>query len=274
MKRKPAAKHDGKALPPDAVRTFLASAEGYDRMVNWSARLAREVPVLVTTFGPPGRLGLLDAGCGSGRHAAALAGRGYRVTAIDSSDDMLRFARRVARDGNVRVRFVRTAFGRLAQAAPGPYDGACCIGNSLALAGSESGVRAALAGFARVIRPGGRLFVQVTNFARMRRQSAHAGCVRGPQTATIGGREYVSVKVFHIVGRKATVTGVTLWQDRGTWQREVFQGHLVPIEAAPLARWLAAAGFRILARQGSYAGEPYDAEKSDDLIVIAERTQT
>jgi glycine/sarcosine N-methyltransferase len=254
-----------------AKRSFLASPECYDRQIDWRARLAREIPVFVEVFGPPGKLGLLDAGCGSGRQAATLAKKGYRVTAIDSSADMLRFARRVARQERARVRFVHATYAELARRVRGPLDGVYCIGNSLAVGGSERGVQAALTNFARVLRPGGRLFIQIINYAQVRRQAAHGGCVRGPTVTTVDGREYVSLKVFHMAGEQVTVTGVTLWKEGTAWRRETFQGHLHAIEAAPLTRWLKAAGFRVLKRLGSYAGEAYDAQKSGDLIVVAER---
>jgi len=255
-----------------SARTFPASAECYDRQINWTARLGREIPFLTQVFGLPGRLGLLDAGCGSGRHAATLAERGYRVTAADASTDMIRYARRVAREQGVRVRLVRASFAELPKKAGGPFDGVLCIGNSLPLAGSAPGVRSAVRSFARLLRPGGHLLIQVINFARMHHELQHGGCVRGPHVLRSRGREYVSFKVFHAAGRQVTMTGVTLWKEAGAWKHEVFRGRLYPIDAAPLCRWLRAAGFRILKRLGSYAGEPYAAAHSPDLILICERT--
>jgi len=255
-----------------SARTFPASAECYDRQINWTARLSREIPFLVQVFGPPGQLGLLDAGCGSGRHAAALAERGYRVTAADASTDMVRYARRVAREQCVRVRLVHASFAELPAKAGGPFDGVLCIGNSLPLAGSGPGIRSAVGSFARLLRPGGHLLIQVINFARMLPELRRGGYVRGPHVLRIRGRDYVSVKVFHASGRQATLTGVTLWKEAGVWKQEVFRGRLYPIEAAPLCRWLRAAGFRILKRLGSYAGESYAAARSPDLILVCERT--
>ena len=68
---------------PSGAGDLFTSAEWYDRTINWAARLAREIPVLIEMFGPPGEGGLLDAGCGPGHQARELATRGYRVIAAD-----------------------------------------------------------------------------------------------------------------------------------------------------------------------------------------------
>lgn len=44
--------------------------------------------------GRPSPAEILDAGCGTGRHAAALAGRGHRMTMVDASEALLEQARR------------------------------------------------------------------------------------------------------------------------------------------------------------------------------------
>ena len=75
--------------PTDPATGIFAAAEWYDRSINWQARFARELPVLTDVFGPPGKRGLIDAGCGTGRHACALAPRRYRVAATDTSEELL-----------------------------------------------------------------------------------------------------------------------------------------------------------------------------------------
>src|SRR2546421_4292571 len=50
---------------------------------------------------------VLDLGCGTGNHDLPLARRGYRVTGIDQSREMLALARKKAVAYRVRPRFVR-----------------------------------------------------------------------------------------------------------------------------------------------------------------------
>jgi malonyl-CoA O-methyltransferase len=87
----------------------LPTRDGYDR---WAEVYDGEGNPLVELEEPEvdGRLGdvdgldVLDVGCGTGRHALRLAGRGARVTAVDFSSGMLARAR--AKPGAERVRFV------------------------------------------------------------------------------------------------------------------------------------------------------------------------
>lgn len=250
----------------DSHRAALfESAEWYDRSINWDARLARELPVLCDTLGPPGTGGVLDAGAGTCRQAVALARAGYRLTAADASDQMLALGRQHAEQAGVTLRLVHAPYDRLAASVGSGFDGVYCIGNSLAAAGTAEGIRGAVRSFAAVLRPGGRSLIQIVNFPKMRRESP---CVRGPRVARHEGVEYVSSRVFHFEADRVAVTNLTLWRDNG-WQQFASTGVLYPIAPPELTRWLEDNGLGVDAMLGSYAHEPFDVECSDDLIVVA-----
>lgn len=253
------------------THTFVTSPEHYDRMIDWSARLGRELPFFRALFGPPGPNGLLDAGCGTGRHAVALAREGYRVTGLDASEHMLAFARRLASAQGADVQFIPARFEQVTARAAGPFDGVYCVGNSLAAAGSADAVRAAIAHFARVLVPGGRLVVQVLNFSKLLREVARGGALTGPQSATIDGREYVTIKLFAADPPRLVLTAVTLWREEDRWQKHVTRGRLWPVRNSELSSAMREAGLRIVARYGNYRREPYRAATSQDLIVVAAR---
>jgi ubiquinone/menaquinone biosynthesis C-methylase UbiE len=98
---------------------------------------------------PPGRA--LDAACGTGRHAAWLAGRGHRVLGVDQSAAMLS----VAAGKLAGEPLARLALGELERLplADGVVDLTVC---ALALA-HLADPTAAIVELGRVTRPGGRV---------------------------------------------------------------------------------------------------------------------
>ncbi len=250
------------------------SARWYDLGVNWEARLGREVPVLCDVFGPPGKLGLLDAACGTGRHVASMADAGYRVTGLDMSADMLAATRTHMADHDVEAPLIQAAFADI-PADVGPFDGVFCLGNSLAATGSAAEAERSVAALASVLAPGGRLFVQILNFEKLRVERPRA---RGPRVRTEDRIEYISTRVFSFCGDAVEVISVTHWRDpsgadpaAAGWRHHATAGSLYAISAAQITQWCESAGMKIDATYGSYAREPFDVGTSGDLIVLATR---
>ena len=92
---------------------------------------------------------LLDVGCGPGRHAGALSGRGLRVTGVDISARFLR----LGQSGAPAARFVR-GDARTLPFANSSFDAviSLCQGG-FGLVGADDGQ--VLAEMARCVRPGG-----------------------------------------------------------------------------------------------------------------------
>ncbi|MGW9197229.1 class I SAM-dependent methyltransferase [Micromonospora chersina] len=119
------------------------------------ADLAGEARLLDTLVPPGARI--LDAGCGTGRVAAALAERGHTVVGVDA-DPVLIDAARADHPG---PRFLVADLADLdlaAEGEPEPFDGAVVAGNVMAFVapGTE---RAVLTRIAAHIRPDGPVVV-------------------------------------------------------------------------------------------------------------------
>ena len=103
---------------------------------------------------PPGGR-LADLACGHGRHAIELAGRGYRVTAVDLSEACLAAGQRA--DTGAAVDWRRGDMRALDLEA-GAFDGAYCFGNSFGYLDYENAGRFLL-GVAAALKPGARLVI-------------------------------------------------------------------------------------------------------------------
>jgi ubiquinone/menaquinone biosynthesis C-methylase UbiE len=99
---------------------------------------------------------LLDAGCGSGQYAVAFVERGYNVTAVDLSPEMIARARGHADEHGVEVAW---RVGEVAQIedADATYDAI----HARVVLQFVPDVVAALKEFRRVLKPGGRLYASV-----------------------------------------------------------------------------------------------------------------
>ncbi|MGY0003855.1 class I SAM-dependent methyltransferase [Micromonospora sp. I033] len=127
----------------------------FRRLAAEGADLAGEAR-LVDTLVPPGAR-LLDAGCGTGRVAAALAARGHTVVGVDA-DPVLVDAARADHPG---PRFLVADLAELdlaAQGEPEPFDAAVVAGNVMVFVapGTE---RAVLTRIAAHVRPDGLVVV-------------------------------------------------------------------------------------------------------------------
>ena len=100
-----------------------------------------------------------DVGCGGGLLAEALARAGARVTAIDLAPAMIEVARLHAADGDLAIDYRLQSAQALASAAPGAYSAVCCM----ELAEHVPDARALVATLARLLRPGGSLFMATIN---------------------------------------------------------------------------------------------------------------
>ena len=97
---------------------------------------------------------LLDIGCGGGRDMAALIARGRRVVGIDLSPAMLTVAQRTVPPGSLLLSDLRHL-----PVATGSVNGIWAAASLLHLPRIQ--IPPALAGFCRVLRPGGVLFIAV-----------------------------------------------------------------------------------------------------------------
>lgn len=146
----------------DTQRAFDSVATAYDGPLGNNPlvqRLRARTLAAVTRTVPPGTA-LLDLGCGTGLDAVWLGQRGYRVTAIDWSPQMVRQSReraeRAGLDGVVAVQHL--GIHQLGSLPADAFDGAY---SDLGALNCVPDLAAAARSIAARLRPGGALIASV-----------------------------------------------------------------------------------------------------------------
>ncbi len=249
-------------------------SEDYDRFVNWSGRLAYEMPFLekqIKHLQKSGKkaLKILDSACGTGMHAIELAKQGHEVSAADLFPQMVKKGQENARQAGVEVQFSTAGFGGLADVfGHDEFDLVLCLGNSLPHILSENDLIDALKDFAAVLRKGGMLFIQNRNFdVVMNKQSRWME----PQVFQSEGKEWIFQRFYDFLADSSIRFNiVTLRRTmESDWKAEVGSTLLRPQLAEPLSRMLAEVGFEKIHAYGSMEGELFDPSSSGNLILTS-----
>jgi len=239
----------------------------YDRFVDWPGRLSFELPFLIKQIGTSARV--LDAACGTGWHAIALAQRGYQAAGADLSLPMIERARQHAAGAGVNVRFEPVGFGKLAQTfGEDSFDVLLCLGNSLPHLLSLAELQVALVDFARCLKPGGRLILQNRNFDLVLAKSLRW---MEPQAHSEGDAEWLFLRFYDFDPDGLITFNIVNLQRQagGDWKQRLHTTRLRPLLQAELAATLAEAGFAGLEAFGSLGGEGFDPQKSGNLVLIS-----
>jgi SAM-dependent methyltransferase len=217
-----------------------------------------EVDLLERGFGLRGPGRLLDLPCGEGRHALELARRGHRVTGIDLSPHAVERARAEAsRTGSV----AEFRVGDMRAPPAGPFDGACCLGNSIGYLSHED-LKEFLGAMHASLRPGARWVVDTGTAAEslLPRSAGRTGRSRRPASAS------------------PSVSGTTRW--RGDWsrrrrssggaERETGSISYGVYTVAELRRLFVEAGWSLVGLYGALDGRPFSLG-DPRLLIVAER---
>ena len=245
----------------------------YDYFVNWNSRLAYELPFLIKEISQLGEntheLKVLDAACGTGRHAIALANEGFQMSGADLYPEMVSHARANAFAADQNLNLKTVGFGNMAKAFNGEqFDALLCLGNSLPHVLSQQELAQALIDFAALVKPGGIMILQSRNFDRVVKYKLRW---MDPQAVDDKNKHYVFFRFYDFLPNGLIQFNVmTLSQDGSPkWQTELDSTLLYPTISGHLLEEIKKAGFDQVRFYGNMAGDSFDAETSSDFVVVA-----
>lgn len=247
-------------------RFFAEDAEVYEVLVDWERRLNREEPFYRKLVEDCSAQRVLDAACGTGRHAHMLYQWGLTVEGADISEGMIEYCR-LKYGENDRLQWRVRGYDRPVD-QPGTFDLVVCAGNSLALASDLDTVRRAVAAMMGAVCPGGCCMVHILNLWRL---------PEGPtqwqkcKQEEIGGRPMILLKGVHRAGARGYVNFIKLRPEQPELDAEIDESVLLALSAEQLVDEFRTHGAAEVHLYGNYQEAPYEPPSSNDLILVAQK---
>lgn len=147
---------------------FDKYASEYDALTDARSREpkhALEISAIISRFDANR---VLDAGCATGLSSYLLAKQGVEAVGLDCSRTMIKEARKKYSRKYKRLSFALGRFESLPVGYNKRFDLVVCLANAISGVGSVANLRKSLAGFYRVLRPGGHLLIQALNYGAMK----------------------------------------------------------------------------------------------------------
>jgi SAM-dependent methyltransferase len=205
---------------------------------------------------------VLDAACGTGVDAAALARRGLRVRAADGSKRMVEVAAERFRREGLAVPVQQCLWADLPDTIDERFDVVLCTGNALVHAAGRGAMVHALTGLRRMTRPGGHVVIHLRNWEKLHAERQVVQVAN--RVRSRGGRRCVMLYAWEVPDRldqEHIAHIVFLFEDGDRIEPHEYRISLLPVTVAELRERLELAGLR-------EAGTDF-AETADDYVVIA-----
>ncbi len=254
------------AMPPSGGQTppaedrFASVASNYDRWVGWEPRLKNEMPFLTSRI--PAGATVLDAGCGTGAHARALAAAGYRVTGADASAAMLAQARTAGAAESSAIEWLECDLTDPTALGGRRFDAVLALGNVVPAFGDAEAVRRGLGALIAHTSPGGLLILQYLNGERIRARGRLVAKGNTDRTGEVWLRHHF------LAGDKIWFHSYQLRPAETGWSVEVRAHEYHDVPVAELRSLLEPKFSRIELVDG-LTGNPFDPPESDSLGVLA-----
>jgi len=163
---------------PVEARDFYDELAPYYDLIfeDWDASMARQGAVLAALIerelgptGAPASVRILDAACGIGTQALALATRGFHVTARDVSQGAIARLRREADARGLAIDAAVADMRAVAGTVAAPFDVVLAFDNSVPHLLSDADIELAFRQFRSVVRPRGVLLCSVRDYDKVER---------------------------------------------------------------------------------------------------------
>jgi SAM-dependent methyltransferase len=205
---------------------------------------------------------VLDIGCGYGRHAMELAGRGFHVVGLDLSTPLLVRGGEEAHRRGLQINFVRGDMRELDFESQ--FDGAYCLFSTFGYFDDEMNKKT-IANIARALKPGGRVMIEILNRDYLISDLPTRVWWEGDGCVVL---EEVELNYF---SSRIQVNRSVVFDDGRQLEQEI---SVRAYSLHEVGKLMHAAGFRVLEVSGGYHTRGrFFGNQSRHIIVLAERKE-
>ena len=237
-----------------------------DENVDLSSRrmafIERSVDWLVDRLGIAPGVSVVDFGCGPGLYTSRLAKRGAEVTGIDFSARSIEYARNQARTMGLDIDYVNQNY--LDFTTDKRFDVVLMIFCDFCALGPTQR-KTLLRKFHSVLKPGGRIVMDVCSLAAFERYSEASSYAMNLQNGFWSPEPYYGfLNNFKYEEEKVTLEQYTIVGR--TWMKRVYNW-LQYFSVESLTAGFCETGLEIVEVYGDVAGKPYEAGTSEFAVV-------
>ena len=253
------------------MSSFDDVALAYDDAIDWKARLAREMPFLVSRLGSLKEKHVLDLACGSGRHSVALALERAEVVGIDNSEVMISRAKEHAVTNEVSSKFILGEMADFQSITSDKYDLVICLGNSLALLNDFNTLEIVLSSVHSSLNDDGILVAQVLNFEEIHRTGFRFFPQKGGKMDT--GEDVVFSRFYEHTDppNSSTLVMSAQMKVKGEWTSLVSTQKVLNLNSNLLKRYLAQAGFQETRFYSDYSESLFVGSDDRNIVIHSRR---
>lgn len=197
---------------------------------------------------------MLDLACGRGRHSRLLHDRGYTVTGLDLSENNIVFARRFQAEN---LEFVQGDMSE--DLGTSRYHYIFNLFTSFGYFDSREQSQEAMNNIARALKKGGRLILDFMNVEKLR-----SGLVKEEEMK----QGCVKFRVRRLIRDGCIIKDIRI-SDRD--EQHDYEERVQLLDLASFEEMFRVAGLVLLDKFGGFDLQPFDAQHSERLIMIARR---
>lgn len=197
---------------------------------------------------------VLDAACGTGTYAIALAGKGLQTVGVDIDESMVAIAEAKAVMLDADADFIVSDMMDIDLVCTDEMDMIFCIGNSLVHLKDRKQAQDFISTCCGLLKPGGRIILQIINYDRILDES-----ITSLPTIEVKDKDITFVRNYKL--DQDTMKIEFRSKLRVGPEEEGSSVMLLPLRRSELEEMLESAGFKSIESFGGFDGSAWDKSK-------------